>query len=221
MPLRPPTRPLPVLASALAAIGLVLAVASCSGHISPLNADPAPPSMPPARQLGSPIIMQVMRSQPPTPTGGCPAGWLEVYLPPNITLHAHPVGPGSASAPAPLAPTAPGPFLLLPCYQPVGTPATITFAAVSSVFAYPPSRDQRKAPAQYGFTVGVPAADVAAVHALITQADNSGDALGISVAGRLWEAPQVAQPFSGQPVTIAVLSRNHALQLYRLLVPSA
>ena len=73
MPFQRPPRPLSVLASALAAAGVVLAVAGCS-HITPLGPDPAPVSLPPARDLGSPIIMQVMRSQPPTPTGRCPAG---------------------------------------------------------------------------------------------------------------------------------------------------
>ncbi len=71
MPCQRPPRPLSVLASALAAAGLVLAVAGCS-NITPLGPDPAPVSLPPARDLGSPIIMQIMRSQPPTPTGRVP-----------------------------------------------------------------------------------------------------------------------------------------------------
>ena len=73
MPCQLPPRPLSALACALAAAGLVLAVAGCS-NITPLGPDPAPVSLPPARDLGSPIIMQIMRSQPPTPTGECPAG---------------------------------------------------------------------------------------------------------------------------------------------------
>jgi hypothetical protein len=60
MPFQRPARPLSVLASALAAAGLMLAVAGCS-HITPLGPDPAPVSLPPARDLGSPIIVQVMR----------------------------------------------------------------------------------------------------------------------------------------------------------------
>ena len=66
-------RPLSGLASALAAVGLVLAVAGCS-HVTPLGPDPAPVSLPPAHQLGSPISVQVIRSQPPTAAGRCPAG---------------------------------------------------------------------------------------------------------------------------------------------------
>jgi hypothetical protein len=68
--------------------------------------------------------------------------------------------------------------------------------------------------------IAVPAADVAAVTALITQAYHSRDAFGISAAGKLWEAPQIAGPFPGQQLQTAFLSRNQALQLYRILVPS-
>ena len=80
MPFQRPARPLSVLANALAAAGLMLAAAGlmlaaagCS-NITPLGPDPAPVSLPPARDLGSPVIMQVMRSQPVTPAGQCPAG---------------------------------------------------------------------------------------------------------------------------------------------------
>jgi hypothetical protein len=68
--------------------------------------------------------------------------------------------------------------------------------------------------------VAVPAADVAAVTAAIRQAYNSRDALGVSVAGKLWEAPQVAGPFPGRQLEIALLSRNQALQLHHILVPA-
>jgi hypothetical protein len=67
--------------------------------------------------------------------------------------------------------------------------------------------------------VSVPAAQVAAVTALIKQAYDSHGALGVSVDGTLWEAPQVLQPFSGQQLQISLLSRSQAVQLYRLLVP--
>lgn len=67
--------------------------------------------------------------------------------------------------------------------------------------------------------VGVPTAQVPAVTALITRAYDSHDALGVSAGGKLWEALQVSQPFSGQQLQIALLSKNQALQLYRLLIP--
>ena len=78
MPVQRPARPLSVLASALAAAGLMLAAAGCS-NITPLGPDPAPVSLPPARDLGSPITMQVMRSQPATPAGRCPAGSVALF----------------------------------------------------------------------------------------------------------------------------------------------
>lgn len=231
MPFRPPPRPASVLASVLAAAGVVLAAAGCS-HITPLGPD-AGPSMPPARQLGSPIIIQVMRSQPPAATGACPADSVALFLAPSVLPHAStaavpvttgPVPTPGASTAAPVpsetTPTPQALILGLPCYHPVGTPVRITSAAVSSVLAYPVPPGQPKGPAPYGFTVAVPAADVAAVTALITQAYDSGDALGISVAGKLWDAPQVRSAFSGQQLNIAVLTRNQALKLYRILLPS-
>jgi hypothetical protein len=68
--------------------------------------------------------------------------------------------------------------------------------------------------------VAVPAADVAAVTAAIRQAYDSRDALGVSAAGRLWEAPQVVGPFPGRQLGITLPSRNQALQLHRILVPA-
>ena len=192
---RPPSAP----ASVLAAAGIVLALAGCTGHITPLGPDgpPPAPTLAPSRHLGSPIILQVMRSQPPTATGGCPAGWRAVSRP-------------RGSAP-------------MPCYRPVGTPVTITSAGVSPVSASRPTAPpgQPAQPTQYGFTVAVPAADVAAMTAVMTQAADSGGAVGISVAGKLWEAPQVVKPFQlpGRLLQIALLSKNQAVQLYRLLVP--
>jgi hypothetical protein len=193
MPFQSSPRTLSVLASALGVAAMVLAVAGC-GHVTPLGPGPTSPAMPPARQLGSPMIVQVMRSRPPTATGGCPAGWVGVVLP--------------RGAPQ------------MPCYRPAGTPVTITHAAVSAVATYPPPPGQPKGPSSYGFMVGVPAADVAAVTAVIRKAYDSRAAVGISVAGKLWEAPKVLSPFPGQQLGISLLSRTQAVQLYRLLVPS-
>jgi hypothetical protein len=192
MPFQRPPRPLSVLASVLAAAGLALTVAGCS-HVTPLGPDSAP-TMPPQRHLASPMVVQVMRSRSPSPARGCPAGWVTVYLPPGA--------PGT------------------PCYRPAGKPVTITSAAVSPVSIYQPPPGQPKAPTTYGFTVAVPAADVAAVTAVIRQAYGSRGAVGISVAGRLWQAPQVLAPFSGKQFRIDLLSRKQALQLRRILTSS-
>jgi hypothetical protein len=224
MPVQRPPRPLSVLASALAAAGTVLTVASCTGHITPLGPAPTPVAMPPPRHLGSPIIVQVMRVQPPTAAGGCPAGWVAASLPAGGGPR-HAVAPAAPAAPvvpngpsaSPAAPPPPAPGT---CYRPAGTPVTITSAAVSSVLTYRPPPGQAKGPDLYGFIVAVPAADVAAVTAVIRQAYDSGGAVGISVAGKLWQAPLVRQPFPGQRLPITLLSRNQARQLYRILVPS-
>jgi hypothetical protein len=91
----------------------------------------------------------------------------------------------------------------------------VTSAAVSAVTS------QQTSPAAYGFVVAFPAADVAALTAVIRQAYDSGDALGMSVAGKLWQAPQTQRRVTAlRAEQINLLSREQALQLYRLLVPS-
>lgn len=177
-----PPRPSSVLASVLAAAGIMLTAASCS-HVPPLGPDPAA-TVPPSRHLGSPIVLQVMRSQPATPAGKCPAGYVALST------------PGSAGT----------------CYHKLGTPVTITSAAISSVSAH-------GQPAVYGFMVTVPAANVAVVTEVIKQAYAARGAIAINVAGKTWSAPQVLSPFSGQQFQIALPSKNQALRLYRLLVP--
>ena len=125
-----------VLASALATVGILVAIAGCG--LAPVGPDGGP-SLPPARHLGSPIIVQVMRSRSPTATGGCPAGWLEVFVAPSVLPHASPAGaqpvpgqpparvtPGTTPSPTPAQTAAASPF---PCYHPVGAPVRITAAA--------------------------------------------------------------------------------------------
>ena len=221
MPFQRPPRPLSVLAGVLTAAGLVLAVAGCS-HITPLGPDPAPVNLPPARHLRSPIIMQVMRSQPATPAGQCPAGSVALFgSEPNVQrvvsvavpVQGSPVTPAALATPA----TPPAPGVGVACYLPVGSPVTVTSAAVSSVTSYP----QQTGPAAYGFVVAFPTADVAALTAVVRQAQDAGDATSISVAGKLWQAPQPRQKIIAlRAVQITLLSRNQAVQLYRLLVPS-
>jgi hypothetical protein len=219
MPLQRPPRPLPVVASALATVGLVLAAAGCS-HITPLGPSPGPVNVPSARDLGSPITVQVMRSQPPTSTGQCPAGSVALFgSEPNVlrTISIRAVQVGIAGTATPLA-TPPAPGAGVACYRPAGTPVTITSAAVSPVTTY----QHQPGPASYGFVVVFPADEVAALTAVIRQAYNSGDAFGMSVAGRLWQAPQVRSTATAlRAEQINLLSRTQALQLYRLLVPSS
>jgi len=190
MPFQLPPRLPSALASLLAA-GIVLAVASCGSHITPLG--PGKPRTATATRssvilhtLASPIIVQVMRSQPATAAGKCAAGYFALSV------------PGYAGT----------------CYRKVGTPVTITSAGLSPVSRQPSGNG----PAMYGFRV-VPNNDASAVTALIARAYRSRDALGIIVAGKLWGAPQVAAPFPAQEMQIGLLSKSRAEQLYRLLVP--
>lgn len=104
MPLQPPPRGLSVLASALAAAGVLLGVAGCS-QVTPLGPNPAPVATPavPPQQLPSPFVLEAVRIQSPTATGGCPAG--------SVALSG---GPGQ-------------------CYRQLGAPVTITSAYVGLV----------------------------------------------------------------------------------------
>ena len=130
-----------------------------------------------------------------------------------------PAGQGSTAAPSPLPrpTTPPGPTAGVACYRPVGTAVTITSAGVSAVT----TDRNHPGPASYGFVVAFPTANVPALTALIQQAYDAGDAIGMSVAGKLWQAPQTRLRFNAlRAEQINLLSRNQAVQLYRLLVPS-
>lgn len=203
----PRPRPRPVLASVLAAAGLMLAVASCTDHITPLGPDQAA-TMPQPHHLRSPLILQDVRTQGLVgrvgQPGGCPAGW--------VTLSG---GPGQ-------------------CYRKTGTPVTITSAAVSPVFPFrpPPPPGQQAAPVQYGFSITVPAADVSALAAVLPTAPGSpgpptASAVNsaatiptISVAGRSWILLGYASPSAGGEFDVTLPSRNQALQLQRILAAS-
>jgi hypothetical protein len=190
------------LASALAAAGIVLAVASCAGRITPLGPDRAA-TMPQPHHLRSPAILQNTHIQQPLPAGGCPAGW--------VTL---PGGP------------APG-----QCYRKTGTPVTITSAAVSPVFSFrpPTAPGQQAAPVQYAFWITLDAAEVPALAAVIPTASgpqgpptasavtSAATIPAISVAGRTWVLLGFATRFAGREFEATLPSRNQALQLQRML----
>ena len=77
MPFKFLPRPSFVLAT-MAAAGIVLTVASY--HLTPLGRDAATAVRQP-RHLRSPIVLQAMRVQNPTPSGGCPAGFTKLSAP--------------------------------------------------------------------------------------------------------------------------------------------
>src|SRR2546430_1920071 len=192
MPFEFRPHPASVLAGLLAA-GLMLTVAGC-GQLTPLGPDAAATAPPPS-PLRSPIVLQAMSVQPPAPAGGCPARFTMISVPGN---------PGE-------------------CVRPLDSPVTITSAAVSAVSSFQPrtpSGQVAPGPPLYQIMITLPAADVAAATAVVTTAYDSQGGVDFSVAGRSWGLPKVFKPFRSQQLSIALPSKNQALQLYRLLVLS-
>jgi len=221
MPVQPP-RSLSGLARMLAAAGVLLALAGCGG-VTPLGPDAAPPSFPPSRDLGSPIIMQLMRGQSPTPAGRCPAGSITLFgSDPSVprAAVAPPVrspepGQTATTPPAPVAPS--GEPTGVACFVPVGAAVRVAAASVSSVTA----EQKQQGPDWYVFAIAFPAAQVPALTTLIRHAYSAGDALGMSVDGKLWQAPVPRTRFVAlRAEQINLLSKTQAFRLYRLLVPA-
>ena len=75
-------------------------------------------------------------------------------------------------------------------------------------------------PPIYQIMITLPAADVAAATAVVTAAYDSRGGVDFSVAGRTWALPMVFRPFRSQQLSVALPSKNQALQLHRLLVSS-
>ena len=180
------TRPASFLASVLAA-GLMLAVASCGSHLTPLG--PAP-SAPQPQHLRSPIVLQAMRFQEPTPAGGCPSGFTMLS------------GPGSDPA----------------CYRPLGAPVTITSAAIAPGPTTGPASPSNAPPSGYGLFFFLPAAEGAKLTAVTTQAaDSRAGAVDISVAGKIWGLPVTAAPITQGQFEIVLPDKNEFSQLQRIL----
>jgi hypothetical protein len=55
---------------------------------------------------------------------------------------------------------------------------------------------------------------------VVTTAYDSRGGVDFSVAGRSWGLPMVFRPFRSQQLSVALPSKNQALQLHRLLVSS-
>ena len=95
------------------------------------------------------------------------------------------------------------------CYRQLGKPVTITSAAVS----LPPGPPE--------LLITVPAADVTALTAITTKAADSRGYVDISVASKTWSIPEALAPLTDGRFVIGLQSRNQALQLQRILVPSS
>ena len=68
--------------------------------------------------------------------------------------------------------------------------------------------------------ITVPAADKAALTAIITKACHSHDPLAIIAVGQTWGVPDVAGPFTGR-FEIPAQSAKQALRLQHALIQSA
>ncbi len=214
MPFQPAPRPLPVLAGALAFVGIMLALTDCSNH-APAVAQAS------VSRLTAPITLQVVRFQPAPPTGKCPPQTVNLYglalgVPWAAPASAQPVGQDTPSTPAATSRLPVG----VACYRPIGSIVTIPSAAVSPVSTYPAPSGMPDVPATYGFVVTFSTADVPQVTAIIRQAHDAGDAVGLIVASKLWEAPKAGSAISGRGVQIALASKSQAVQLHGLLVAS-
>ena len=152
-----------------------------------------PNTAPQPHHLRSPIVLQAMRIQPATPAGRCPAGT---------------IAPSGGSA---------------PCYRKLGTPVTITSAAVSAATLSPAqpktTSGQVAGPSAYGFMIALPVADAAALTTVTTTASDAHGYLALSVAGRTWVLPRVLRPFT-RPQFQIILPSNQAHQFQHLLAPS-
>jgi hypothetical protein len=178
-------------AGARAGLTLAALAFTCAGcsHILPLGPAPAAP-----RHLGSAVTLQLVRTQPPSTAGTCPAG--------------------SATLPAPFAhdPQVPD-----ACFRKTGQPVTIISAAVS--VAYQPSVNQQ--PAVYGLNLTVSAAEAPALAAITQQSFVSRDPVAISTAGQTWDVTMTAGPLTNGEFGMWVQSKNQLLQLQRELMPPA
>jgi len=178
----------PRLPSALASVLVAAGTVLAVASCSHITPIGPAATTPQPRHLRSPFVLEAVRSQPASPAGGCPAG--------SVALSG---GPGQ-------------------CYRKLGTPVTITSAAVSSHLPTPPPGQETP---QYGFVITVPAANQVALTAVTTTAADAHGYLSISVGGRTWLLPRVLQPFTSPHFEITFLNRNQVLRLQRMLAASS
>lgn len=183
----------PAAAASVLAAGLVFTVASC-GHVIPLRpASPAAPAV--VRPLAAALVLQPVLPVTSTgladpQSGDCLAG--------SVKLSFASAGiPGYDS-----------------CYRLSGTPLTITSAGISTITS--PGITATSGTNGPGIWVTLPAADDAAMSALTAQAAKAGEALAVTIDGKVWAAPLVEKSFGGH-FEIPMETNSQALQVQRLL----
>lgn len=178
-------------AASVLAAGLVFAVAGCSNVIPLRPASAAAPTV--VRPLAAALVMQpvlpVTDFADPQ-SGDCLAGSVKLsFVSAGI--------PGYGS-----------------CYRMSGTPLTITSAGISTTTSAGISTTSGgNGP---GIWVTLPETDDAAMSALTTQAAKAGEALAVTIDGKVWAAPPVEKPFTGH-FEIPMETNGQALQVQRLL----
>jgi hypothetical protein len=168
----------------IALAGIALTVASCTSHVSVTMTPPV--TLPQLRHLSSAIVLQAMlgqQSSQAAAASGCPAGYVAL------------AAPGVSSQ----------------CYRRVGSPVTITSAAV------------RVSPGSGGYEVlvSVTAPEEPAVTAVTTKAYDDHGFVHISVDGRTWGIPKALGPIDDGQFAIALPTRSQATQLQHILVPTS
>ena len=98
------------------------------------------------------------------------------------------------------------------CFRPVGTPVTFTSAEVT----WNPGNNSVSQ-----FVVTVPASEAAALRAVTTTAYDSQGFTDITVDGKTWELGRTFTPLVNGQFAIQIPDKSTALQLQRILVPSA
>jgi hypothetical protein len=198
MPFHLPSRP-SALAGALLA-GALLAVAGCSGQVTPLGPGQAA-SVPKPHHLRSPLILEHMRVQPPGLAGVCPAGYTATAG--SGQCYGHRVG------------------------RPV-TITSAGVSPVSS-FQPPAASGQQTPPVQYGFWITVPTADAPAAATVIpTSSPSAGPPVSspvsppatipvLSVAGHTWALIGFSSQTTDQEFEVFLASKDQALQLQHTL----
>jgi hypothetical protein len=128
---------------------------------------------------------------------------------------------GTGGCPAGSVTLSGGPGL---CYRQLGVPVSVTSATVGPVIT-----DALHFQGLYGFWIGLPAADVAALRAITSTAADAHANLAIYVADRGWLLPIPGRPFTNGQLEVFVpslsnslASRNQqVLELHHALVPAS
>jgi hypothetical protein len=193
--------------TALVLAALVLTAAGC-GNVAPLRPTPPTPG-----HLSTAIVLRNVLYQQTEPAGQCTSG----YTPPAPAVGPPPPSSGQpGSPPTAQSVTSPADAADL-CYRETGKPATFTVAAVSLIEQPAGPHGQ---PVSYGLSIALPEDEAGALTAVSTKAFESRQPLAIIVAGKLVGLPYTLQPITGGHFEIGGPSKNQALRIERMLLPS-